>query len=358
MARKKQANGTGTLVQKANGVWEYRVCLGTDENGKPILKSFYSKNKSKAVQKHKDWLKVSANNKVTIEKVKTVEDWALQWLEIYKKDKVQYNSYQNYENYTKKHIIPEIGKLKLENVKPAHIEKLLAKRSNLSISALKHIRLTLNQIFDTAIENKFLSANPVGKLKIPREEESKPMVFSPEEITKIIKAIPKHKYGKYVGILLYTGMRISEMLALQWDDVDFENEIIIVKHSFTRKEGGGTEMKATKSGKQRCVGITKELKEILLSIEKTGDFVLNENGKHLTTHQFEKRYQKFFKENEIEYKSPHKCRHTFATRLITAGANIRAVQDLLGHSTVVTTEKYTHTDLDQIKKATSKLSYI
>lgn len=351
---KRRAKGTGCLTQKKNGTWEYRVYLGVGTNGKPMYKSFYSKSKKEVINKHKEWLK---NGEIAVEKVQTVEQWAKQWLLIYKKDKVQFSTYSNYELYVNKHVVPEIGNLKIENVRPADIEKLFKHKTQLSLSSQRHLRLTLKQIFETAINNRLCTSNPVGRLNTPREEEKKPQVFSSDNLKKMITAIPTHCYGHYIGLLIYTGLRMSELLALQWGDIDFKNEIITVRHSFTRKEGGGYTMKSTKSGKERYIGITKELETILLSIPKTSLFVINDNGDYLTPHQFEKRYKHFFEDNNIEYLSPHKCRHTFATNLLEQGANIRAVQDLLGHSTIVMTEKYTHTNIEQIKKATAKLSY-
>lgn len=351
---KRRAKGTGCLTQKKNGTWEYRVYLGVGTNGKPMYKSFYSKSKKEVINKHKEWLK---NGEIAVEKVQTVEQWAKQWLLIYKKDKVQYNTYKNYEGYTKKHIIPEIGALKLEQVRPAHIETLMKKKAELSISAQHHIYLTIKSIFESAVENKLCTTNPVGKFKAPRTEEKKPQVFSQTEVKNVIEKANTHKYGYLVLLLLYTGLRVSELTSLQWTDVDFTNNLITIRRAFTRAENGGFKIKSTKSGKERYIGITDKLKELLETIPKKSLFIVNENGEALTINQFSLRYKRFFEECNLNYLSPHKCRHTYATYLLKGGAELRAVQKMLGHSDVTVTEIYTHIDTSDIINNTKKLSY-
>lgn len=350
----RRAKGTGSIRKKANGIYEYRVCLGIGIDGKNIYKSFYSKKQKEAIQKYKNWLQENENT--PIEKVTTVAEWSKKWLEIYKKDKVQYNTYSNYKMYVEKHIIPALGHLKLEQVRPAHIEQFFLMKKQLSNSAQHHINIALKNIFETAIENRLCVSNPVSALKVPRKQEKEIDVFSKDEIENIINKANSHKYGYLVLLLLYTGLRINEMTALQWNDVDIENEIITIRHAFTRSQNGWI-LKSPKSGKIRYVGITSPLKSILSSIPKESLFVVSENRNNLTMHQYEKRYKSFFDDTGIRYLSPHKCRHTYATYLLRGGADLRAVQSLLGHSSTTVTEIYTHINVDDIKNNTLKLGY-
>lgn len=170
----RKANGDGSLRKKKEGLWEYRVVTGYDAAQNPIRKSFYGKGKTEAKNKYKEWLKKSGQPQ--IEKIKTLGEWAVQWLEIYKKGKVEDGTYRNYAHYVNNHIIPGLGNLKFEQIKPAHIEKLLKSKSELSKSAQRHIKITLGAIFETAIDNGVLLSKPLpqgrNKTRQKRDPES------------------------------------------------------------------------------------------------------------------------------------------------------------------------------------------
>ena len=343
----KNANGQGTIRKRSNGVWEYMISL---EDGK--RKSFYAKKRADAITKYEEW---KNNSTVKIEKKMTVEEWAKQWLLVYKKGTVAYGTYVNYESYVNNHIIPGLGHLSVDDVRPVHIQRFLKERQHLSLSALKHINITLKGIFATAIENKICSESPVRSIKAPRGSNKAIEVFTVDELAKITKVATTIENGHYVLLPLYTGLRVGELLALQWSDID--DEIITVKRSRARAEGGGYENKVTKSGKIRYVGITEPLRNVIDNIPRTGLYVFNERGKQLSPHQFDSRYYSVLKSLEVTPRSPHKCRHTYATYLVKGGADLRTVQAILGHSSLAVTEIYAHVDTSDIMRNVRKLAY-
>jgi len=353
----RQKNGTGTFKHRKDGTVEYRVYMGIGSDGKPWRPSFYGKTEKDALQVYKDWVKNSGN--VPIEKVKTVGEWAVKWLEIYKKNNVAYSTYRNYKMYVEKYIKPLIGALRFEQVRPAHIEQLFNKlRDDMSQSARRHINIALNGIFKTAIENHFCKENPVKSMPMPQTDPEEIKVFSPEQVKLIMEKAPAHPNGIYVLLPLYTGMRIGEIAALMRTSVDFGNEQIMIRAAMTRAEAGGYEEGKTKSRKARVTPIPEELKATLQKLPTSGLYVLcGKDGAPLTIHQYEYRYKKFFTDTGIEYLSPHKCRHTYATYLLRGGADLRAVQILLGHLHVATTEIYTHVNTDDLKSNVKKLNY-
>ena len=347
MSKKRSANGQGTFRKRSNGTWEFRV---TTEDGSQ--KSFYGSKQSTARQKYEDWL--AGENR--IEKVRTVAQWAPQWLELYKKPSVCYGTYRNYEMYTENYIIPFFNNTKLDEVRPAHIKKFFSQINDLSLSAKKHIYYAVKGIFDSAVENRMCSRSPVTEFKMPRKERMAAkdiQVFTPDEVQQIITKAPTVQYGHYVLLLLYTGLRMGELLALQWTDIN--DDIITVRRSLARSEDGHAN-EATKSGKSRFVGVTNNLKNILDTIPKESLYVIWDNGQ-LTPNQFSHRYKVALKEIGVDYLSPHKCRHTYATYLVRGGADLRSVQTLLGHSSLDVTEIYTHVNVDDIKRNVVKLGY-
>jgi len=356
----RQKNGTGTFKHRKDGTIEYRVYMGIGSDGKPWRPSFYGKTEKDALQSYKDWMKNSGN--VPIEKVKTVSEWADKWLEIYKKNgkkKIAYSTYRNYKMYVENHIKPRIGKLKLEQVRPAHIEKMFSELpAGMSQSARRHINIALNGIFKTAVENHFCKENPISPMPMPQTDPEEIKVFTPEQIEEIIKNAVVNHLGIYALFPLYTGMRVSEICALTWSNVDYDSDQIAVRAAMTRAEEGGYIAGKPKGKKTRIEPLTPELKSALRGIPVNSTLVLcDKTGGALTVHQYESRYKKFFTDSGLFYLSPHKCRHTYATYLLRGGADLRVVQTLLGHVHLSTTEIYTHVNVDDLKNNVKKLNY-
>lgn len=193
----------------------------------------------------------------------TLGEWAAQWLEIYKKGKVEDGTYRNYAHYVNKHIVPALGHLKFEDIRPAHIEKFMRGKSTLSASAQQHIKRALGAIFETAIDNGFCLSNPCRKITVKKDKDNAPKVFSKDDIAALLEIAPTVEYGYLLELLLYTGMRIGEAAGLQWRDIDRKEGIITIRHSVARKDGGGYYLKTTKSGKERYIGINAKLAALL-----------------------------------------------------------------------------------------------
>ena len=366
MARK--SNGDGSLRQRPDGTWEYRVVTGLNADGKPIRKSFYSKDKSgrEAKRKYRDFLAGKEEHAAAWSK-HTVQTWGRIWLESYKLGKVAPRSYRNYELYLESHIIPLLGHEQLTEVKPVDIERLYAAKVDLSNSAKNYIRITLNGIFDAAIENNLCPTNPAKKVKFAKRPTKLPEVFTMNELALLLPYCKEHPDGIFVEALLYTGLRIGELCALMWCDVDLEDGSLLVCRSvsISSEKGSKYEVKeTTKTGHDRRVFLTPAGIECFRRIPKRGLYVFSGTRQPFCSPDIYRRhYDKVFKDYNAEHKtpirilSPHKCRHTFATALLDSGANIRAVQDLLGHARITTTEIYTHVDSEAMKSNVQKLKY-
>lgn len=365
---KRKANGEGTITKLPSG--NYRMRTVDEVNGFPVRNSFTASSPTACRKAHKEWL--ASDNKIAIEKVKTVKEWALHWLEIYCKPKVAFGTHKDYKMFVNNHIIPAIGDLKFKEVKPAHIARLYADAKNskgqrLSRSALEKIKIALSGIFETAVDNGYCGKNPVIKVKLPDKEPKKILIFSREQMGEIVKYLAEHEYGAYIALLLYTGLRIGEMLGLMWADVDTENLCFNIRRSLKLTENGKEITPRTKNKKERIIPYDEMLKKHLDTIPRTGLYVIAREADGVFTHHthasFDKIYYKFFDDlnaalNEpLPRMTPHKCRHTFATYMLKSGADIRYVQAILGHSTISTTEIYTHVETEDLRANVAKLKY-
>ena len=381
----KNPNGEGSLRQRADGRWEYRVKI----EGRKTPLSFYSKDKDGrgAKKKYREWLKETGGE--ALEQIKTVRAWAAKWLKA-KKANVVYGTYANYERYTNDFILPAIGDMKMDAVRPFHIAELYAsdRVQKLSDSAKNEIRVCLNGIFKSGKKNKLCREDPAEEERFQRRPAKPPQVHTIEEVREILAYAPSHKWGSYVLAALLTGLRTEELCALTWPDLELGGEVpyIRVHQVIAKVESSGRDAlmepdknevvkrrrryalrDTTKSKRERVVALTPEGVAVFSRLPKTGIYVFPglDDTSFLTPPQFARRYEAVLRdlnktlgpESKVPVLSPHKARHTYASFLLEGGASIRAVQDQLGHAKISTTQLYTHVDLEARKSNVIKLAY-
>ncbi len=385
----KRANGEGTLRQRKDGVWEYRVSV----EGRASQLSFYSKDADGrgAKKKYREWLKESGGR--AVERVETVSSWAQRWLKL-KKANVVFGTYANYKHFTETYILPAIGGLKLSAVRPYHIAAIYAdeKVAGLSNSSKNEIRICLNGIFKSAKRNRLCMENPAEDETFSRTQSKPPQIFTLEHVRAILAFAPSHKWGSYAQAALLTGLRTEELCGLIWSDLflpsDLDSETPYARiHQVIAKEDNSGDQNLlppdktgktkrcrsyglrdqTKSKRERLVVLTAEGVSVFRQLPKQGIFVFPglKGAAYLTPPQFAARWTAVLKslnqtlppEQQVPLLSPHKARHTYATHLLSGGADIRSVQKQLGHSRITTTEIYTHIDLDTQKANVTKLAY-
>lgn len=344
----------------AGGLYEVKITVGKDINGRLRRKSFYSPiSKADARRKADEWkLQREVANQTGLnftEKRVTFEAWAQQWLEA-KRGAVKPFTYQNtYRVKLEKYIIPYFGKADLAAIRQIDIQKFLNSYAHLSEDMLDTFRMILRSIFDSAVDNDLCFKNPAKNVQIKSTYQPEGRrVYTKEQADKLFD------YAVETGqldmmILLKTGLRRSELLALKWEDVDTDNQLIHVKAAVTPSVHGNVEGGTKSKSGTRAVPISREISEMLKAVKDTGYVIEGENGKFLSPTTYAKRFSDAMHEAAenlgIPELTPHELRHTFGTLLREAGADAYTIQHVLGHSDInITAKIYIHNDIDVLRQ--------
>ncbi len=194
---------------------------------------------------------------------------------------------------------------------------------------------------------KFLNRNDLSKIPAPKRSKKLPVYLNSLEMNRLIEASSKNKRDHAIIVLLaYSGMRVSELCSLDVEDIDFIEGIVRIRSG--------------KGDKDRIVVVDRRAIETLkdyLHDEKryNGPLFLTQKNSRITPVHVERLIRKYSKLAGIsKHVTPHVIRHTFATTLLKNGADIRFIQQLLGHSSISTTEIYTHVDENMLREIYEK----
>ncbi len=240
-------------------------------------------------------------------------------------------------------ILPTFGAMALEDVTSEQVEEWLAGMGRKASTRTKAVVL-LQGIFQRARKVYGLTSNPASDIERPPLKRSGDIeVFSPEEVWALARAASSEQDGAIFLTAAFTGLRAGELLALRWRDVDFAGSVVRVRASYA-----GGALTTPKSGKVRSVPLAPEVATALAKLSNrerfTGDDELvfaAATGSFLDGSALRRRYKAALQRAELRPLRFHDLRHTFGTRMI-AKADIRRVQEWMGHADIQTTMRYLH----------------
>ena len=305
----------------------------------------------------------------------TVDRWFREWFDLYKRPAgLTAKSLRNYEQKYRIYIQPKIGRMKLKDVKPVHLQRVLNESAGMSKSHLTMLRLTMTEMFSRARKDHLLVWDPSEDLILPDYTVSARRSITEEERAAIMEVAKTHRAGLWVLTMLYAGLRPGETVPLIWKDVDFkQNEL----HIYKAAESGTGAVKGPKTPSGvRDIPIHPELRQRLLAARggplepvftNTQGGRLNETNIRRMWGTFKKAVDiymgaKVYRNQVIESVvahdlTPYCLRHTFCTDLQRAGVPINVAKELMGHADItVTANIYTHKDQAVLHRNMKKLS--
>jgi len=392
---KKRANGEGSIRQRKDGRWEGLYTVNYKR------KSVYGKTKED-VRKKLNKIENEIDSGVYVEKTNiTFGAWLDEWLEVYAKPTVKLSTYGSYEGYIRNHIKPEIGKVKLKDlradilqkfinkklidgrcdkIKDEKTNKLVNKKGGLSEKTIKNMYNMIHSALKQAYKNGLVYQNVSELITLPKQKRNEMCVLSLCEQKALQEAVQDERLGIGIILTLFTGLRLGELLGLKFDDIDFKAKTITIRRTLNRLKVFDTPDKKTdivmgepKTDrakrtiplqdflipllKQHHVNIMRE-KLLAGNLYTDENFVIcNEFGKYLEPRTYQDFYKRMLKKADIPNTNFHTLRHTFATRALENGFDVKVLADILGHADASTTlNKYAHALPDHKKTSMEKLS--
>lgn len=352
------------IFKRKDGRWEGRYIFSYNENGKAKYKSVYGKSYSVVKQK----LNIAKSSNVIIKKsdyINTFGDLLDYWLEC-NRGKNKITTQNKYEFLIEKHIRPQLGNVKLNRISSKTVNEFIEnKNENLSNSYVRTMAIIIKSALELGIKERYLSL-PNLDIHMPKQIKHELQILSGTQQVTLEKYILDNLDFTTLGIYisLYAGLRIGEVCALRWDDIDFENRLIKVRSTLIRIKGRDNKTyydigMAKTDSSVRDIPIFKGLLIPLIKMKNLSksQYVISDKASFVNERTFEYRFHKILKNAGIKDINYHVLRHSFATRCIECGVDIKSLSEFMGHSNVsITLNTYVHSSLELKRIQIEKLN--
>ena len=391
--KERRANGEGSWFDTENGKG-FALTYKDPVTREKKRKYFYGKNTKDVQAKTKAFIKgIEEGNSPAVATV-TVEQWLDTWMETYKKPSVRQNTYEGYQYIIKSHLTPTIGPVLLKDLRVDQVQNMLNKKmvsgnrrtkGPLGARQIEYIYSVLHMALEQAYKNQMIPRNVCDAVNKPKKEKHEFIPWTMEETNSFLASVKNSRLFPLYVVAWGSGLRRSELLGLQWPDIDFQKRSLTVRRTLVRVKGGYKfgEPKTKKS--RRTIPLPEQVMEALkkwkskqarekmkwnarykdIELDKRPAFnplnmVFNDEMGEPVNPEF---ISRCFKKDSEDAKLPnirfHDLRHGHATMLLELGEDIKVISDRLGHSTItLTADTYSHVGERLQREASNKLEKV
>jgi len=360
------------IYKRKDGRWEGRYIKGRRTDGRAIYGSVYARKYSEVRER----LLLLKAEYASWEHKETgftgsVWDWLSYWLEYLERPHVKHSTYASYRCKLECHVLPVLGGKKLAKLKESDIQNWLDQMiaKGLAANTIRTVFRILSTSLGKAVSRHCLFANPCREAVLPEVKKPGIRALTFAQQKKLEKQALFEKGNEAVILALYTGMRIGEISALTWGDVDFENNLIHVRRTLQRitdYESSGVKtrviMDIPKSDTScRIIPFAAHLKELLLKWKAVSDsaYVVSCRGDYAEPRVLSYRFHQTAERAGLEAVTFHGLRHTYATRCVERGIDIVTLSRLLGHASAkMTLDIYADSTMEQRRAAMGVLDLL
>lgn len=273
----------------------------------------------------------------------TVQEYATHWLTS-KKQHLSPTTYERYTNDLNNYIFPAIGAKKVCNVMQAEIQRLMSNYGKTHAEkSSKNLLGILHSLFDSARINRIISFNPCEGVKIVQTPPYEYYIYSDSEMATLMEKLSGHPAIVPISLIAYCGLRPSEALGLQWEDIDFKDHTLTIRRTAV-SVGGTVVVKDTAKTKESrsTTYIPTDVLKIIGPYRGIGYVYKSKNGGPISVNLFSNWFRKFLKRNNLKHTRLYDLRHYTATTLMDAGLPDTVISQYMRHTTTNMTKKYQH----------------
>jgi integrase len=364
----------GQIIQRGERTFLVRVFRGRDANGKRVYHNKTIRGSKKDAQRYATKAQREIDTGTFLEPTReSVAEYLTRWLDSAAKGRVRARTLSDYRAIVKRYIEPAIGPTRLSQLRAPEIQKLYTdmQERGLSPRTVRYAHAVLRNALGQAVKWGLLHANPALAASLPQQQRREMATFTPAQARTFLEKAEVDRFHALWVLLVTTGLRPGEALALRWSDYDGER--VRVQRTLVRRAGIGIRFEEPKTDRsRRSVPLTTAAVRALTSHRKRQaedrlragtawqdeDLIFaNRRGAPLDWHIVSRDYFKpLLARAELPRIRPYDLRHTCATLLLAAGENPKVVSERLGHATItLTLDTYTHVLPDMQQAATERM---
>lgn len=372
---RKRKSGEGTVRLRKDGRWEGRVVVGYDDKGLPKTKNVLAKTKGECVEKL-NALKSSVTPTAAV-KVRAdmpFGEWVEFWYENHCKPAVRPNTRTGYENNIRLYIRPRLGDIPLNKLTTNDLQQFInwmrqdgrseyreSRGDGLSANTIRHCCGLCRRVLEKAVTEKLIVRNPAEECKLPPARRMEMRLLSREELQKLLIQARAEGYYEVFLLELTTGLRVGELMALQWDDLNFNTGELRIERQVCQIKGELLIQPPKNKASIRTVILPPAVVTALKKYKRTvfSQWMFPSPKKEdapIAPSVVSHRLAKILKHAGCKKVRFHDLRHVFATNALEHGMDVKTLSTVIGHiSSATTLNVYAHVTDDMQRQAATKI---